>query len=410
MRIIDTPQEQAFRAEARAWLAANAQPITGTDADWSQARGHTPESEAAHLERAREWQRTLYNGGWAGITWPTEYGGRGLTPTHEMIFNQEQSAFDVTSGFFSTGIHLVGPPLLLHGSGDQRRHYLPRLLSGEDLWCQLFSEPDAGSDLANLRTRAERDGNEFIVNGQKLWTTGAQYADLGILLVRTNWDVPKHSGITCLISDVRDPGVEVRPLVTNTGGTHFNEVFFSNVRVGCDHVIGEVDRGWAVARTVLANESVMIGSSSYGTRDVDLLARLARRAGRANDPIVRQQLARVLVNEQILAGFRTRMESAVRAGRRPDIDGSVMKVFWAESRAFKDEIGLELLGDEALLDGSDAPENGHWQGAYLDFPMGTIGGGTSEVHRNGIGERVLGLPKEPREDRTQPFRDLKTTG
>jgi alkylation response protein AidB-like acyl-CoA dehydrogenase len=410
MRIEDTPEEQAFRAEARAWLEANASPLTHTDADWSRARGHSPEAEAAHLERCRAWQRTLYEGGWAGITWPEAYGGRGLGPAHQMIFAQEQAAFDVTSGFLASTIALVGPALLLHGSEEQRRHYLPRLLSAEDIWCQLFSEPDAGSDLANLRTRAELDGDHFLVNGQKVWTTGAQYADLGILLVRSDPDVPKHAGITCLIANVRDPGVAVRPLVTNTGGVHFNEVFFSDVRVPRENVIGEIGGGWAVARTVLANESVMIGTSAIGTRDVDLLADLARRAARADDAIVRDQLARVYVNERILELFRLRMEAAVRAGRMPDIDGSVMKVFWAESRAYKDSVALDLLGEQALLDGDDAPEHGHWQGAFLDFPMGTIGGGTSEVHRNGIGERVLKLPREPREDRTLPFRELKTSG
>ena len=408
MRIEDTPEEAAFRAEARGWLAANARRLTHTDADWSQMRGHTPEAEAAHLERCREWQHKLCAGGWAGIPWPTEYGGRGLTATHQMIFGQELQDFDATSGFLASTIALVGPALLTHGSEEQRLHYLPRLLSGEDVWCQLFSEPDAGSDLANLRMRAELDGEEFILNGQKVWTTGAQYADLGIVLVRTNIDVPKHAGITCMIADMRDPGVEIRPLVTNTGGAHFNEVFFTDVRIAKNHVIGEVDGGWAVARTTLAHESVMIGTSAAGTRDVDQLSGLARRAGCSDDPLVRQDLARVFVNERILELFRLRMEAALRAGRMPDIDGSVMKVFWAESRAFKDEVALALLGDEALLDGDDAPDHGHWQGAFLDFPMGTIGGGTCEVHRNGIGERVLRLPREPREDRTQAFRDLKT--
>ncbi|MEE2664543.1 MAG: acyl-CoA dehydrogenase family protein [Myxococcota bacterium] len=409
MRIQDTPEEQAFRAEARAWLEANARPLCDADADLSRLRGHSPEAEAAHFERCRAWQSTLYQAGWAGIPWPVEYGGRGLTPAHQMIFNQEQATFDATSGFIASTIALVGPALLNHGREDQRRHYLPRLLSAEDVWCQLFSEPDAGSDLANLRTRAELDGQDFVVNGQKVWTTGAQYADLGILLVRSNPDLPKHAGITCLIADIRTPGVEVRPLVTNTGGVHFNEVFFRDVRVPRDRAIGDLDGGWAVARTTLANESVMIGTSSVGTRDVDRLAALARRAGRADDPVVRQQLARVFVNERILALFRARMEAAVRSGRMPDIDGSVMKVFWAEARAFKDQVALELLGDDALLDGDDAPEHGEWQGAFLDFPMGTIGGGTSEVHRNGIGERVLQLPREPREDRSVPFRELKTT-
>ncbi|MCA9513115.1 MAG: acyl-CoA dehydrogenase family protein, partial [Myxococcales bacterium] len=399
MRIEDTPEEAAFRREARAWLAANARPRTGTDADESVLRHHTPEAEAAHFERCRAWQRRLYEGGFAALTWPESVGGRGLTAAHQIVFHEEMRAFDCTTGFLASIIALVGPALLAYGTEEQRRHYVPRLLSGDDVWCQLFSEPDAGSDLANLRARAEDAGDAWIVNGQKLWTTGAQYSDLGLLLVRTNPDAPKHAGITCLVADVRAPGVDVRPLVTSTGGVHFNEVFFRDVRVPKADVLGEVDGGWAVARTTLANESVMIGTSAIGTRDVDALAALARTAGRLDDADTRERLARVYLNERILELFRTRMQAAVRAGRTPDVDGSVLKVFWAESRAFKDAVALDLLGADGLLDGADAPAEGYWQGQYLDFPMGTIGGGTCEVHRNGIGERVLGLPREPREDR-----------
>jgi len=406
MAVDDSAEEAAFRREARAWLQANARLRTGTDADTSTLREHSPQAEAAHFERCRAWQRQLYDGGYAALTLPVAYGGRGLTPAHAIVFAEEQEHFDCTTGFLASTIALVAPALIEFGSEEQQRHYLPRLLRGDDVWCQLFSEPSAGSDLANLRTRAEDAGDAFLVNGQKLWTTSAQYCDLGLLLARTNPDAPKHDGISAFIADVRAPGVDVRPLVTSTGGTHFNEVFLRDVRIPKSALLGRLDQGWAVARTTLAHESVMIGTSSLGTRDVDRLTELARAAGRDGDGETRQQLARVLVNEHILARFRERMRAAVRAGRRPDLDGSILKVFWAESREFKDAVALELLGADGLLDGADAPERGTWHGQYLDFPMGTIGGGTCEVHRNGIGERVLGLPREPREDRTRPFREL----
>jgi alkylation response protein AidB-like acyl-CoA dehydrogenase len=407
MRIEDSPDEARFRAEARAWLDAHAQRRSDGEAEGPSGPRHSPEAEAEHFRRSRAWQATLFDGGWAAIPWPAEYGGRGGSPAQEMIFAEELANYDVSSGFLSSTIGLVAPALMQHGNEQQRSRYLRRLLRGDDAWCQLFSEPNAGSDLAALRTRADRDGDDFVIHGQKLWTTSAQYCDLGLLLARTNPELPKHRGITCFIADMRDPGVDIRPLVTITGGTHFNEVFFADVRIPAENVIGEVDGGWAVARTTLAHESVMIGTASTGTREVDQLLKIARDRGVASDPRVQRDLARVYTNECVLGLFRTRLQAAVRAGRMPDVDGSVMKVFWAESRAFKDEVALGLLGSQGLLDGDDAIEHGRWQGQYLDFAMGTIGGGTCEVHRNGIGERVLGLPREPRSDRDAAFCDLK---
>jgi alkylation response protein AidB-like acyl-CoA dehydrogenase len=244
----DTPEEAAFRAEARAWLDANAR---RRDAEGEGSPGphdHGPDAEAAFFERCRAWQRRLFDGGWAGITWPTRYGGRGGSAAQALIFAEELAAFDATSGFLASTIDLVGPALLRHGSEEQRERYLRPLLRGDEVWCQLFSEPEAGSDLAALRTRAERQGDAFVVNGQKLWTTFAQYCDFGILLARTNPDAPKHRGISFLLVDMRTPGIEVRPLVTITGSRHFNEVFLTDVRVPASMLVGTVDEGWTVAR------------------------------------------------------------------------------------------------------------------------------------------------------------------
>jgi alkylation response protein AidB-like acyl-CoA dehydrogenase len=406
MRHQDSPEEAAFRAEARAWLDANARRRSGAG-DWSRGpRDHGPEAEAAFFERCRAWQRTLFDGGWAGITWPTRYGGRGGTAAQGLIFAEELAAFDATSGFLASTIELVGPALLRHGNDAQRARYLRPLLRGDEVWCQLFSEPEAGSDLAALRTRAERRGDVFVVNGQKLWTTFAQHCDFGILLARTNPDAPKHRGISFLLVDMRSPGIDVRPLVTITGSRHFNEVFLTDVLVPTENAVGRIDEGWTVARTTLASESVMIGTSDQGP-DARSLARRARERGRWQDPLVRQRVAAVYVEERLLGFLADRVRAAVLAGRAPDVDGSLLKVFWAESRARKHETGLWLEGPEGLLAGADSREQGFWSTAVLDRGMGTIGGGTVEVHRNGIAERVLGLPRDPRADRELPWREQR---
>ncbi|HVH19581.1 MAG TPA: acyl-CoA dehydrogenase family protein [Myxococcota bacterium] len=385
-----------FRAEARAFLEKHARRRRGAG-DWSRGpREHTPEAELEHFERCRAWQRTLYDGGFAGIPWPREYGGRGGRAAQALIFAEEQEAFDATSGFLAAAIDLVAPALLHHGSEAQRERYLRPLLRGDEVWCQLFSEPDAGSDLAALRTRAVRDGDAFVISGQKLWTSSAQHCDFGILLARTNPDASKHRGITFFLVDMRSPGVLVRPLPTSTGSRHFNEVFFDAVRVPADAVVGALDGGWRVARETLAHESVSIGSSAHGTGDAQALVRIASERGLASDPHVRQQIADVYVRERLLALMRDKLQRAIREGRAPDLDGSVLKIFWAESRVVKDEVGLRLLGADGLLAGAAAPDAGRWPEQVLDRYTGTIGGGTLEVHRNGIGERVLGLPREPR--------------
>lgn len=409
MKRKDTPEEAAFRSEARSWLDANAELRRG-EGDWSNGpRVHTHEAEAEYFDRCRTWQRTKFDGGWACIAWPRKYGGRGGSAAQEIIYAQEEAAFDVTSGFLPASISLMGPALMRHGNEAQRERFLTPLQRGDEVWCQLFSEPEAGSDLAALRTRAELVDGEFIVNGQKLWTSSAQFADYGFLLARSNPDVPKHAGISFLLVDMSDPGVDVRPLPTCKGDRHFNEVFFTDVRIPVSNVVGEIDGGWAVAKTTLANESMAIGSGRRGRDTTAALVRFARDRGRWSDPLTRQRVATAYTQERVLGFLQDKLQQALLDGRSPDVDGSVMKVLWSETRSLKAEIGLDIQGAEGLLFGGDAFDRGFWQELVLDRPMGSIGGGTHEVHRNGIGERALGLPREPRVDREVAFRDLKTS-
>jgi alkylation response protein AidB-like acyl-CoA dehydrogenase len=402
----DSPDEAALRAEVRSFLRAHAQPKTGTDADWSRgAVLDDPAGRADYLERCRAWQRTLFERGWAGITWPKEYGGRGGTVTESILFNQEASQFDVTSGFIGAAQQLVGPPILRFGTDEQKQRYIPPLLRGDELWCQLFSEPGAGSDLAALATRAVRDGDTFVIDGQKVWTSEAAAADFGILLARTDPDAPKHRGITFFVLDMRSPGVEVRPLVQATGLSHFNEVFLTGVRVPAGNVVGEVDGGWAVARTTLASEAGMIGGAGQSSTFQAVLA-LARSCGRTSERTVRQALADVYIRERILKFHQMRMQTYLTQRRGQPVDPSVLKNFFVRALSHRVELAVALEGPTGMLDGADALQGGFWQKQCMAQFSARIGGGTSEVHKNMIGERALGLPAEPRSDKDVRWRDL----
>jgi len=402
----DTPEEAAFRKEARAFLEAHARRKTGTDADWSRGNLATdPRRAAEYIQRCKEWQRTLYDNGWAGITWPKQWGGRGGTPAESIIFAQEAAEFDVTSGFIGAAQQLVGPALLRHGSEEQKRRYVPPLLRGDEMWCQLFSEPGAGSDLAALATRAVADGDEWVVNGQKVWTSAAQHADFGILLARTDPDVPKHRGITFFIVDMRSEGIDIRPLVQATGLSHFNEVFLTDVRIPAANVVGEVGEGWKVARTVLASEAGMIGGAGQ-TSNFDAVLALARHCDRTGDAVIRQRLADVYTRERILKFMQYRMQTAIMHRRGTPPDPSVLKNFFVETLSRRVELAVEMEGAAGMLAGADAPQDGFWQLQCMAQFSSRIGGGTSEVHRNMIGERALGLPPEPRTDKDLPWREL----
>ena len=376
MDLDESPEDRAFRAEARAWLEANAPP-----------RQRVAEGRD-HFDRCRAWQRTLFDGGWAGVAWPAEFGGRAGTPWQALVFAQEQVRVGATSGFLASTIGMVGPLLMEHGTQEQRGRFLRPLLRADEAWCQMFSEPGAGSDLAGLATRAERDGDEFVVNGQKVWTSSAQFCDWAILLARTNRDAPKHHGITFFLVDLRTPGIDIRPLRQITGTAHFNEVFLTDVRIPAANIVGALDSGWGPARTVLAHEATVIGTSS-GVDDAGALISLARELHLARGPVVRQQLAQVFIRERVLQYMQDRVLASVRDRRQSPVDGSVLKLFWSEARAERAEVGVDLLGPAGALEGV-------WPTSLLNRFWATIGGGTSEVHRTMIGERVLGLPPEPR--------------
>jgi alkylation response protein AidB-like acyl-CoA dehydrogenase len=403
----ESPEEAALRTEIRSFLEANAALKTGTDADWS--RGPVDDSEeaaVAYLDRCHAWQKVLYDNGWAGITWPKEFGGRGDSASVAIIFGQEASKFDATAGFGGAAQSLVGPPIMRHGNAEQQKRFLPKLLSGEEKWCQLFSEPGAGSDLAALGTRAVRDGDSFIVNGQKVWNSEAQHADWGILIARTDPDAPKHRGVTFFLVDMRTPGIEVRPLRQSTGQSHFNEVFFNDVAIPVENVVGEINGGWSVTRTVLTSEAGMIGSGQGGASSFDALLATAREFGRTDETVIRERLADIYARERMLQLMGLRMQSFILNGRGNPPDPSVMKNFMVQSAERKYDLAMEIEGAAGMLDRADAPESGFWQQAIMGQFGSRIGGGTSEVHKNMIAERALGLPRDASPDKDLPWKEI----
>ncbi|HEX5614846.1 MAG TPA: acyl-CoA dehydrogenase family protein [Acidimicrobiia bacterium] len=400
----ESDEERAFRAEARGWLEANARRREiGDDPDHFYLSGdESPEADAAHVASCKAWQRTLFDGGWAGITWPREWGGRGGKGWQQRIFNEEMSRFDVSAGVFAVGIGMAGPTIIAHGTPAQQERYLPAMLRGDEIWCQLFSEPGAGSDLAGLRTRAVLDGDEWIVNGQKVWTSGAHHSDFGLMLARTDLDAPKHRGISAFIVDMRAPGIEVRPLRQINGMAHFNEVFFTDARVPTDHLLGDANAGWGVAQTMLANERALIGGGGrVGFKD--MLA-LAQRCGVTADARVRQDLAQCFTRTQILKWLGWRARSRASGGLGPE--SSVMKLAYSQRVERDGDLALALQGAAGMLSGDDAHQHGYWQQQFLMQWSSRIGGGTDQVQRNVIGDRVLGLPPDVRVDKGVPFRDL----
>jgi alkylation response protein AidB-like acyl-CoA dehydrogenase len=400
----ETEEEQAFRAEVREWLDAHAnRRVAGGPSDHSYVPGEkSPEADAAHTKACADWQRTLYEGGWAGITWPVEAGGRGGAGWQQRIFNEEQARFDVAVGAFAVGIGMAGPTVIAWGTDEQKARLLPAMLRGDEIWCQLFSEPGAGSDLAGLRTRATLDGDEWVVNGQKVWTSGAQYSDWGLLLARTDPDAPKHRGITAFALDMRTPGIDVRPLRQITGASHFNEVFLTDVRIPDSQRLGPLNEGWRVANTMLSNERALIGGGGrVGFRDI---VELARQGGHADDPMLRQELARSYTRLQVIKWLGWRARSRKDQGLGPE--ASVLKLAASRRLAYDGDLVLALQGAPAMLANDDALHDGYWQQQFLMQWSSRLGGGTEQIQRNVIGERVLGLPGEPRLDKDVPFREL----
>jgi len=398
----DTPDEAAFRAEARAWLEAHA-PARGSPEDFSGGFLEGTADVATHVARARGWQRTLFDHGWAGITWPRAYGGRGGTAAQAMIWNQEMGRYGVTVGPFAVGIGMAGPTILRHGTEAQKERFCRPMLRGEEIWCQLFSEPEAGSDLASLRTRAVRDGDQWVVDGQKVWTSSAEVSDWGILLARTDPEATKRKGITYFLLDMRTPGIDIRPLRQMTGSSHFSEVFLDGVLVPHDNVLGQVHGGWAVTATTLANERGLIAGGNRAS-DAAALCALATELGRADDPVLRQKLVDCWIRQRIQGYHGYRLQTALSQGRQPGPETSIMKLFAAEYLRRLGAAALETLGPDGMRAGA-GPGGGDWQARFLHAPAIGIAGGSNEVQRGIIGERVLGLPREPAVDDV-PFRDL----
>ena len=399
----DTPEEAAFRAEARAWLDAHAIPKGHPD-DFSLGLWTGAYDEPTYIERCQAWQRTLFDGGWAGVTWPKEYGGRGGRSIEQVIFNQEQARYGVSNGAFMISIGMAGPTILAHGSDEQKDRFLPPMLRGDEMWCQLFSEPGAGSDLANLSTRAERDGDEWVVTGQKVWTSSPDRARWGMLLARTDGAVPKHRGISYFLLDMGTPGIDVRPLRQMTGESHFSEVFLDGVRIPAGNLLGEAGDGWRITQTTLNSERSSI-AGGMGATPAALIAFL-RGFGATTRPLVRQRLVDVHIRYELLRFLRYRSQTALSQGRRPGGEASVMKLAFARYMKALTEAAVDEQGAHGLLGGADVVDDGMWSRRFLHSPSLRIAGGSDQVQANIMGERVLGLPSEPRTDKDVPFRDL----
>ena len=389
----DTPAEAAFRAEVVAWLSSIAKPRSEGGTAWRRFRAKTESDDERFLAEAKAWQATMADAGYAGVHWPVEHGGRGLPAMLAGIVEQERARFDVPGNMFMVGIDMAGPTLMAHATPEQQSRWLAGTLRGDLVWCQLFSEPGAGSDLASLTTRAVRDGDGWRVTGQKVWTSQAHLADVGMLLARTGPTEPKHAGITFFVLDMHQPGVDVRPLRQIDGGIHFNEVFLDDAWVPDDHVVGDVDGGWAVARTTLTAERTAIGGG--GLVGIAELVDLARRTGRAADPHLRQELARLHTRRELQRWLGYRARTAVAHGRQPGPEASVMKLLNSLHVGHLGDVVLSLQGAHGTLWHDDALDEGFWQDTFLYQWSSRIGGGTEQVQRNIIGERVLGLPREP---------------
>lgn len=404
----DSKQESEFRNEARAWLNANAKKREDSEDFFSM---FSERDDSNMVEAAKAWQAKKADAGWAGITWPKSFGGRGGSPMQSVIWGQEESKFNVPPNIFAIGIGMAGPTIMAHGTKEQKEQLLPPMLRGDEIWCQLFSEPGAGSDLAGLKTRAVKDGDVWVINGQKVWTSGAHYSDWGILVARTDFDAPKHKGITYFVVNMKSPGIEVRPIKQISGGANFNEVFFTDVRIPDSNRLGGVNKGWPVALTTLMNERFTIGGGGmmgggFGFEDLVQLAKKFGQNGTAayGDIGVRRRLADIYIRSKGLQYTGYRAITALSKGGIPGPEASGGKLIFGQLLQDMAALALEIQGPVgSLTEASITAQNAVWQEAFMWAPGIRIAGGTDEVLRNIIGERVLGLPGDVRVDKDVPF-------
>ena len=397
---------EEFRAEAKAFLDANAEPRREVTLTWGEGSDEvalfpemTPEEEATHVKAAKEWRGKLYDAGFGWISGPPEYGGRGLPREYERAWQSLESGYETPpQGPFGIGLGMIAPTIQAHATDVVKQRYLPAMYRGDVIACQLFSEPVAGSDLAGIQTRAVRDGDEWVLNGQKVWTSGAQYSDIGEIITRTSTDPDsRHRGLTMFVVDMHAPGVEVRPLRQMTGGASFNEVFFTDVRVPAEFLLGDADQGWTVALTTLMNERMAIGGGSIapGQGVSQRLGLLARHFDRAGDPHVRQALADIYINSSVARFTTMRAVAKLRAGQLPGPEASTLKLSLTNNLQRVSTAVSTILGPSLIADTGEWGTYA-WADLVLGVPGLRVAGGTDEVMRNIVGERVLGLPKEPR--------------
>jgi len=402
----DTPDEAAFRAEARAFLSGNAKL---KDRSGPVARyGDTDEGD---VDEAKAWQRKKAEAGFACITWPKDWGGRGGSPMQQIIFSQEESNYDVPPNIFLIGLGMCVPTFITYAKPEQIAARVPPAVRGDEIWCQLFSEPSGGSDVAGLRTRAEKRGDEWVINGQKIWTSGAHYSRYGLIIVRTDPSVPKHAGLTAFFIDMESPGIEIRPIHQMSGASNFNEVFFTDLRVPDENRLGGVGQGWKVAITTLMNERYAAGDPRRPEpRDLlDLAQRLPGMDGRPaiEDPVVRERIAEWHAQASGITYTRFRIMTALSRGQTPGPENSIGKVVTASLQQQIASFGMDLLGMAGEVMQDDlAPMHGLFQNALLSSPGMRIAGGTDEILRNIIAERVLELPGDVRVDKDLPFNQM----
>ena len=390
MDLKPTPQEEQFRSELRAWLHENMPaPFEGDTS--------TPEGSRAEFEYLRAWQRKVFEGGWAGISWPKEYGGRGAGLIEQAIFQEEFALAGAPTLVNALGLAIIGPTIIAEGTEEQKQRFVSKILSCEEIWCQGFSEPNAGSDVAALGTKAVLDGDHYVVNGQKIWTTLAHVSEWCLLLTRTDFDAPKHKGITAFLVDMKTPGVEVRPLRQITGEAEFNEVYFTNARIPVGNMLGELNKGWGIAITTLMNERANLGGSMYISfkKQFETLVERSREISNngkivAKDPVARQKMAQAYLDLEVFRHNANRALSKMTKSKVPGPEGSILKIYWSELNQRFQQTAQEVLGPVAQQKDFD---NGDWIYGYLRCRANTIEAGTSEILRNLVAERVLGLPK-----------------
>jgi alkylation response protein AidB-like acyl-CoA dehydrogenase len=390
MDLKPTPQEEQFRTELRAWLHENMP--TPFEGDTS-----TPEGAKAEFEYLKAWQRKVFEGGWAGISWPKEYGGRGAGLIEQAIFQEEFALAGAPTLVNALGLAIIGPTIIAEGTEEQKQRFVSKILSCEEVWCQGFSEPNAGSDVAALGTKAVLDGDHYVVNGQKIWTTLAHVSEWCLLLTRTDFDAPKHKGITAFLVDMKTPGVEVRPLRQITGEAEFNEVYFTNARIPVGNMLGELNKGWGIAITTLMNERANLGGSMYISfkKQFETLVERSREISNngkivAKDPVARQKMAQAYLDLEVFRHNANRALSKMTKSKVPGPEGSILKIYWSELNQRFQQTAQEVLGPVAQQKDFD---NGDWIYGYLRCRANTIEAGTSEILRNLVAERVLGLPK-----------------